>query len=137
MADLTAGSSLTTYPGRAGLPAALLGNTLNTAVANQGAAAVAQLIDVEAGMFVMLVSVKVVTAEGGTLTVDVGDGSVTNRYIDGENGNAAADTIYTSQNMTAGTVYSAADTIDIISNDAADAAVLRLRALAVQLYPDD
>jgi hypothetical protein len=137
MADLTAGSSLTTYPGRAGLPAALLGNTLNTALNNQGAAAVANLIDLEAGMFVMLVSAKVITAEGGTLTIDVGDGSVTDRYLNGEDGNAAAGTIYTSQNMTSGAVYSAADTLDVISNDAADAAIIRLRALAVQLYPDD
>ena len=135
---LTAGSSQVTPPGSFIPEAAhLRGNTLNAAVQNQAAADVAQVLSVQAGMFVLLVSLKVVTAEGGTLTVDVGDGNISNLYLDGEDGNATAGTIYTSQNLTNGALYSAADTIDIICNDAADAAILRLRALCVQLFPDD
>ena len=87
----------------------------------------------------MMVGLDVTTAEGGTLTVDVGDGSDADGYLDGVNANTAASyatalslaeaTPNTVVGYSNGKYYSAADTIDVKTVNAADTAVMRLWAL--------
>jgi hypothetical protein len=88
---------------------------------------------------VLEVGLDVTTAEGGTLTVDVGDGGDVDGFLDGVNANTAAS--YTTSLVLAeaapntvlgysnGKYYSAADTIDIKTINAADTAVMRLWAI--------
>ncbi len=49
-----------------------------------------EVIKVPAQTLVTHVALEVTTAEGGTLTVDVGDGDNTDGYLDGVNANATA-----------------------------------------------
>ncbi len=113
-----------------------------TALANGD---IIEAIPLPAKSLVMAVGLDVTTAEGGTLTIDVGDGSDTDGYLDGVNANTAAS--YQSGNnltLTAGSpnavagtpyayglgkYYSAADTIDVLLVNAADVAVMRLWAI--------
>jgi hypothetical protein len=115
-----------------------------TALANGD---IIEAIPLPAKCLVMAVGLDVTTAEGGTLTIDVGDGSDTDGFLDGVNANTVAS--YQSGNnltVTAGTpnavagtpyayalgkYYSAADTIDVVIVNAADVAVMRLWALVV------
>ena len=88
---------------------------------------------------VLAVGLDVTTVEGGTLTIDVGDGTDPDGFLDGVNGNAAAS--YSTSLVLAeaapntvtgysnGKYYSAADTIDVKTVNAADTAVMRLWAV--------
>jgi len=85
------------------------------------------------------VGLDVTTAEGGTLTIDVGDGGDPDGFLDGVNANTAAS--YSTSLVLAeaapntvtgysnGKYYAAADTIDVKTVNAADAAVMRLWAV--------
>jgi len=96
---------------------------------------------IPAKTLVLHVGLDVTTAEGGTLTVDVGDGDDPDGFLDGVNANTLASYASTllltegAPNITTGysegKYYSAADTIDLITVNAADAAVMRLWALVV------
>lgn len=115
-----------------------------TALANGD---IIEAIPLPAKSLVMAVGLDVTTAEGGTLTIDVGDGTDPDGYLDGVNGNTVAS--YQSGNnltVTAGTpnavvgtpyayalgkYYSAADTLDVVLVNAADVAVVHLWALVV------
>ena len=98
-----------------------------------------EALRIPAKSLVMAVGMDVVTAEGGTLTVDIGDGSDTDGWLDGVNANTVASycsaaalaegTPNTFVGYGAGKYYSAADTIDVITVNAADAAVVRVWAL--------
>ena len=92
-----------------------------------------EVIRVPANTLVTNVALNVTTAEGGTLTVDVGDGDNPDGYLDGVNGNATAAylTVAGTDAFEAGKYYTAADTIDIVLNNAADAAVMTLTAVMV------
>ena len=108
---------------------------------------VIEAIPLPAKSLVMAVGLDVTTAEGGTLTIDVGDGTDPDGFLDGVNANTAAS--YQSGNnltLTSGTpnavegtpyayglgkYYSAADTLDLKIVNAADVAVMRLWALVV------
>lgn len=102
---------------------------------------VLEAIPLPAKSLVLAVGLDVTTAEGGTLTVDVGDGSDTDGYLDGVDANAVASyasalalaegTPNTIVGYGAGKYYAAADTIDVKLVNAADAAVMRLWALVV------
>ena len=114
------------------------------------------MIDGGVKNFVLLVFAEVLTAEGDTLTFDVGDGDLVGGYLDGEDGNAAAGTVYcsnqilststTNANMVAddvdnisalmgGKFYAAADTIDIKWIDASTTAKILLSAVIINPYP--
>ena len=97
------------------------------------AADVLEVIKVPANTLVTHVALNVTTAEGGTLTVDVGDGDNPDGYLDGVNANATAAylTVAGTDAFEAGKFYTAADTIDIVLNNAADAAVMTLTAVMV------
>lgn len=125
-------------------------NVLACATTNQGAGDTAQMLVMAAGFLAIFASMQVLTAEGGTLTVDVGDGTDPDAFLDGVDGNAVAGTRYCSNvaytdatdagnvesatptqlfSIPGGKFYSAADTIDGLINNAADAAKLRFTAL--------
>ena len=97
------------------------------------AADILEVIKVPANTLVTHVALNVTTAEGGTLTVDVGDGDNPDGYLDGVNANATAAylTVAGTDAFEAGKYYTAADTIDIVLNNAADAAVMKLTAVMV------
>jgi hypothetical protein len=102
---------------------------------------VIEAIPLPAKSLVLRVGLDVTTAEGGTLTIDVGDGSDTDGYLDGVNANTAASYCSalvltegapnTITGYSNGKYYSAADTIDVVIVNAADVAVMRLWALVV------
>ena len=106
-----------------------------------GAGDVLEVLSLPAKSYVMQAGLDVTTAEGATLTIDVGDGSDPDGYLDGVNANTTA-SYATSLALTEaspntvtgysnGKYYSAADTIDVKTVNAADAAVMRLWALVV------
>ena len=87
--DLTAGATRHKWPGSLQEVEDVLIFNLDTVANPQGSADIAQCIPVKAGMEVLSVVVQVVTAEGATLTCDVGDGAGANGFIDGLDGNVA------------------------------------------------
>ena len=111
-------ATITTERAAAGLTALTSGDIL-------------EVIRVPANTLVTNVALNVTTAEGGTLTVDVGDGSNDDGYIDGVNANATAAyiTVAGTDAYEQGRFYTAADTIDVKLNNAADAAVMTLTAV--------
>ena len=113
-------ATITTERAAAGLTALAAGDVL-------------EVIKVPANTLVTHVALNVTTAEGGTLTVDVGDGDNPDGYLDGVNANATAAylTVAGTDAFEAGKFYTAADTIDIVLNNAADAAVMKLTAIMV------
>tara|TARA_R110002012_G_scaffold321839_2_gene551777 strand:- start:150 stop:626 length:477 start_codon:yes stop_codon:yes gene_type:complete len=120
--------------------------TITTDRAAAGATALAggdviEVLSLPAKTLVLNVGLDVTTAEGGTLTIDVGDGADPDGYLDGVNANTAASycsalalsegTPNTVTGLSDGKYYAAADTIDVKIVNAADAAVMRLWALVV------
>lgn len=109
-----------------------------TALANGD---VIEVIRIPAKTQVLAVGLDVTKAEGGTLTVDVGDGVDPDGYLDGVNGNTVAG--YSSSTVTLvegapntlspafgfGKYYGAADTIDVTVVNAADVAVMKVWAI--------
>ncbi len=104
---------------------------------------VMEVLRIPAKSQVLNVGIDVTTAEGGTLTIDVGDGADADGFLDGVNANTAAS--YSSSTVTLvegapntlspafgfGKYYSAADTIDVTTVNAADVAVMRVWAIVV------
>lgn len=104
---------------------------------------VLEVIRIPAKTQVLVVGLDVTVAEGGTLTIDVGDGADPNGYLDGVNANTLAG--YSSSQVTItegapntlsparpwGKYYGAADTIDVVTVNAADTAVMTVWALVV------
>ena len=100
-----------------------------------------EVLQIPAKSYVLHVGLDVTTVEGGTLTIDVGDGADPDGYLDGVNANAAASYASalaltegapnTITGLTSGKYYSAADTIDVTTVNAADTAVMRVWALVV------
>lgn len=104
---------------------------------------VLEVLPIPAKTLVLRVGLDVTKAEGGTLTIDVGDGADPDGYLDGVNANTVAS--YSNNSLVlaegapntvtgysgVGKYYSAADTIDVTTVNAADLAVMRLWALVV------
>jgi len=120
---------------------------LNFATTNRSSGDILQLFDMPAGAFVQFVAYQVVTAEGGTLTFDIGlTGVDADGFIDGANGNstgygcsapfslteAAPNTI---TGYGAGHLFTATDTIDLLLNNDADAAVVRVWVVWMDFNP--
>lgn len=87
-----------------------------------------ELISLPAGAFVLTVSYKVTTVEGGTCTFGLGDGAGTSGYGASIDGNAATDASSfngtTSPTYGVGKYYAAADTVDLILTSGTAAAVV-------------
>ena len=97
---------------------------------------VIEALPIPANTMVLAVGLDVSTAEGGTLTVDVGDGADPDGYLDGVDANAVAGyatnaAAGTPTGLAGGKYYNAADTIDVTTVNAADAAVMKLWAVVV------
>lgn len=95
---------------------------------------VMEVIQLPAKTAVLAVGLDVTTAEGGTCTVDVGDGADADGYLDGVDANAVASYSHLDSatlGYAAGKYYSSADTIDLTMVNAMDAAVVRLWAYVV------
>jgi hypothetical protein len=102
---------------------------------------VLEVLRIPAKSQVLNVGVDVTKAEGGTLTIDVGDGADPDGFLDGVNANTVAG--YSSSTVTLvegapntlspafgfGKYYGAADTIDVTTVNAADVAVMRVWAI--------
>ena len=107
-------------------------------LANVGAAvpttSVVKLFNVAAETTVIGIITKVLTAEGGALTGDIGDGTTTNGYDNDVDLNAATTAVcpHTTDGTDASAYkyYSAADTIDLVLTGAADAAIVEFTMLA-------
>ena len=114
-----------TSPHTDAMPGGMMAAMIDTAVQNLDANDIWQAITVPAGSIVVAVGAVILTAEGGTLTIDVGDGDDADGYLNDANGNSAGAS-YSSINGTlaysGGRYYSAEDTIDVLANNAADAA---------------
>ena len=106
-----------------------------------GAGDILTVLSIPAKTKVLAAGIDVTTAEGGTLTLDLGDGSDADGFLDGVDGNTAAsysnslvlteaapNTVLGYSN---GKYYSAADTIDLVTVNAADTAVLTVWAVVV------
>ena len=101
-----------------------------------------QMLNIPEDGKVEKVVILMTTVEGGTLTVDVGDGSDTDGFLDGANLNAAATKINTLLLTEAapntvlgysdGKLYAAADTIDMLFNNAADTVVFEIIAYCIR-----
>lgn len=114
-----------------------------TPVAN---ADVVQALSIPANTVVLKAFCNIVTAEGGALTAELGDGADANGWDVQVDLNAAAGTI-TAPSMALnegapntytdayapGKLYDAADTIDLTMGGAADAAIVDVYALCVDL----
>ena len=107
-----------------------------------GAADSLQVLQIPAKTYVLVAGIDVTTAEGGTLTLDLGDGDDMDGWLDGVDGNAVAsyDPTKTLAEAAPNTIvgysvggkyYSAADTIDLTMVNATDTAVMRVWALCV------
>lgn len=92
---------------------------------------VVQVLNIPKGAFVTNVFVRVKTAEGGTATALVGDGTDTTGWDASTNLNSV-NTITTcikgTDNYAVGKLYTSADTIDLIPQDALDTAVIDIFA---------
>lgn len=113
------------------------------AVATSGLAAadVAEVLDIAAGTHVLVVYATVLTPEGGTQVLDIGDGATAAGYFDDFDANAAAGTtgaslvtVTFSLATAGGKLYTSADTIDITSVTNAYG-VGKIRLTAVCLAP--
>ena len=108
-----------------------------------GAGDVLEVLRIPAKTQVLAVGLDVTTVEGGTLTIDVGDGDDPDGYLDGVNANTTAG--YSSSQVTIsegapntlspalpwGKYYASADTIDVKTVNTADTAVMTVWALVV------
>jgi hypothetical protein len=102
---------------------------------------VAPILDVKAGWLVLRVHWKVTTEEGATLTFDIGDGSAADGFIDGADGNTAAEGVSglaltdgspnTVTGYSNGKFYTADDTIDFTPKNDADTAVIEVTAYVI------
>ena len=128
---------------------------LDAATTNIANAATCQCIDVKAKEFVLFVALEVLTLEGATQTVDVGDDDNDDGYLAAVNCNDVAGDVYvsnqtltmstTNANMVAGDtdtllrlvggkLYDVADTVDVLFNNAADACKLRLTVMGMNVH---
>ena len=107
-------------------------NYLDFSANNATATDIVQALNIPANAVVVDVKLRVVTAEGGTATVDIGDTVDPNGYDDSVNINATAGTITASIKGTdayaVGRYYSTAGTIDLIIDNNLDTAVLYISA---------
>lgn len=105
---------------------------IDFAAMNVAASDVVQVYNVAEGCIVESVKLMVVVAEGGTCTIDIGDGDGTNSWDATVSINATAKTITASASGTDayatanGKYYASADTIDFVMGHAADAAKVLL-----------
>ncbi len=103
-----------------------------------------EVLNIPPMTWVLLVRLKVATAEGAAATVDVGDGSAADGWLDGADVNAATTHVVTTAGGTYGVhatttelpfgkLYKTADTIDVTASAALDTARFTVEALCCRL----
>jgi hypothetical protein len=122
--------------------------TIDTASTNVTSGDVLKLMNIPANTLITDVIANVTTAEGGTLTIDIGDYTAStdaaidaDGFIDGANGNSAAATKTTDGTIATptpayikGKVYTATGAyLGVLFNNAADAAIIEITVIAVKL----
>ena len=139
--DVTRGGTGGGYPAHLKGGSYRMVRTLDFNEVNRSSGDVLQLFNVPANTRVRSIAYKVQTAEGATLTFDIGDGDDVDGYIDGANGNtlnAGGDNSLVLAEAAPPTVlgysgfgrrYAAADTIDLLLNN--DAATAKITVIAV------
>lgn len=157
--DNTVGAANARYPAQALPVNFLIENTLDTALSNRGAGDDSAMITVAANSLVDFAGLEVLTLEGGTMTLDLGDGVDPNGYLDGVDGDGAIGDIYASlksyvmtstlgdfdnegaisalnvYSRVGGRLYAATDTIDLVNVDAANLLKVRVFAQIFDLKP--
>lgn len=106
-------------------------------------AAVVPVLDIPAGTYVLFAGAEVIEAEGGTAAGTLGDGDGATGYLATLNANSTG---YYTRGLTltegapntvtgysAGKFYAAADTIDHVTTNGLDAAVIRYFAVVANL----
>jgi hypothetical protein len=139
--NLTAGETQNNHAGRR--TAFVTEQTIDFTKTPGASGDVIQSLNVYPGWFVQAVLVQVLTAEGGTLTANVGDGTLATGFMTGVNLNALGMTKSnltlteaapnTVTGYTGGKLYTAADTIDLVLSAAADGAKVRVAALVIDM----
>lgn len=106
-------------------------NYIDFSATSVSAADVVEVLDVGAGTWVHGVGLRDITAEGATCTVDVGDATDPNGYMDAADLNSAnaIDRMYEADAYGEGKYYSSADTIDFTMDHDTDAAVVYVYAI--------
>ena len=139
--NLTAGESRNNHAGA--VKAFVVEQVIDFGKTPAGSGDVIQAINVQPGWFVSTVLVQAVTPEGATATAQVGDGTLATGFIPSANLNSAG--LYKSNltlteaapntvtGYTAGKLYTAADTIDLVVSAALDTAKVAVRALVFDL----
>ena len=106
---------------------------IDCSVDNISDEAVWQALSFPAGTMVTEVGAVCITAEGGTLTIDVGfTGGTVDQFLDGVNMNDVG-VGYTSAAAGTPMYLASADTIDVLFKDAADAAKILLYARYIKV----
>jgi len=110
---------------------------LDCSVDNISSGAVWQALSIPAGTMVKNIGAVCLTAEGATLTVDIGlTGGDVDGFIDGLNGNSAntiGQSVGSAAAFTAGQYFASADTIDVLFNNAAATAKILVFAEFVKI----
>lgn len=101
----------------------------DTAAINMGTGDTWKVITIDAGVLITGAWATVVTAEGGTLTMDIGDSSSGTAFHSNLNGNSAVATALTLQTK----YYASADYVVIAMDNAADAAQFYITLRGVRL----
>lgn len=123
--------------------AVVLSNTIDCKAQGVSALDVVKALAVGAGDLVLAVVAHVLTAEGATLTVNVGDGTDPDGYLAAVNGNVLGitgtklalteATPNTVAGYSGGKLYTEDDSIDLVFNNAASNAVIKVSALVARL----
>jgi len=128
-----------------GSPIKLLRNLVDFKKTPSGAGDVVQVINIPADCIVLRAGHKTLRVEGGTAAGTLGDGADVDGYLTASNFNALATQMSTLAlteaapntvtGYSGGKFYSAADTIDIVTTQALDLALVEFYALVVELQP--
>jgi len=147
--DLTKGAAGAAYPASDLPKVFIIENIIDFAATNRTATDILQALNVKAGTFVLLAGVEVLVVEDSTATIDLGDGSNADGYLDAADIEAAVGYFDSSQAYTASTTnanavleeatrlygvmggkfYTANDTIDVTLNGTSDTGKIRVFAV--------
>ena len=132
--DMTNGSGFARNDGNKQF---VIENTLDFATTNQTGSDVLQTLNIPANTLVEDCFYKVIDAEGGVLTLNIGDGADVDGFHAAADANVAGELVksggaYAKQTL-GGRLYTAADTIDVIVSADADAGKVRIVAICVDL----
>ena len=132
--DVTNG---TNYPYDGSGKIFVIENTLDFSATTRAAADVLQVLNINANTLVLECMSKIVTAEGGTATFDLGDGDDPNGYADAVDANVAGELVQASGayalETLGGRLYTAADTIDMTLDHELDAGKVTIRAVVIDV----